>query len=170
MQMKKKRTFFLWMATLFLLGGMPVHSQSLYVFKTDGSKQTFPLETLQKLTFSNNANLVVNKTNGTTVSVAFPDLKFLSLEDYEVTGIPVIPESQVVKEDVSVWSNNGIVWVKSARPIIGVNIFDLQGRKVAQLHPKLQEINISLANYPAGVYLVQVVDDNGIRTKKIIKK
>ncbi|MDR0864930.1 MAG: T9SS type A sorting domain-containing protein [Candidatus Symbiothrix sp.] len=161
-----KKLFFL-LTAVFLLGVLPMRSNdNLYVYKTDGSKQTFPVETVQKLTFSDITNLVINKTDGTTTSFNFSDLKFISLKDYGGTGI--IPVSQPATE-VSVWSDNGNVWVKSARTIIAVNIFDLQGRKVAQLHPQSQEINVSLANYPAGVYLVQITDETSITTKKIIK-
>jgi hypothetical protein len=160
----KKNIFLL--TALLLLGAMPVQSQSnLYVYKTDGSKETVSLDDLQKLTFTG-TDLVINQVSGTPGSVAFSDLKFFSLKNFTTTGIAEVSKHE---ESVNVWSNNGIVTAKSAQPITGVTVFDLQGRKLLQLHPGSQEINLPLAAYPAGVYLVQVANETGITTKKIIK-
>jgi hypothetical protein len=163
--MKMKKTIFV-LTAILLLGAMPMQSQSLYVYRTDAPKQSFPLETLLKLSFTA-TDLVVNKQDGTTTSFAFDHLRFFSLKDFGNTGLA--PEPKVVAEVIAYAENNDIV-VKSAQRITAVNVFDLQGRKLLQLRPESQELYVPLASYPAGVYLIQVVDGNGTVTKKIIKK
>jgi hypothetical protein len=166
MQMKKKKTFFLLTAVLLLLGVMPMKSQSnLYFYLVDETRQSFPIEAIQKLTFTD-TQLVGHPKVGNPIAVDFAFLKFFSLEDYGgYTGIAPAPQTATA---VSVCSKDGIVTVKSLQTITGVILFDLQGRKIVQLHLQSQELNLSLVSYPAGVYLVQVVDENGITTKKII--
>jgi hypothetical protein len=162
----RKASFFLLMGAL-LVGVAPVQSQTnLYVYKTD-AKLTVSLDALQKLTFTE-TGLTVNKTDGSTTSVEFSNLLCFSFLDdlYQYTGTG-IGEVQTTAP-IRVWSDKGSVTVKSDQTIIGIQVFDLQGRKVLQLHPQSQEINLSLANYPAGIYLLQIAGENGITTKKII--
>jgi hypothetical protein len=165
-----KRTIFLLTALLLLLVVTPVRSQSnLFVYKTN-EKLTVPIDDLQKLTFSETA-LAVNKTNGEATPVSFADLYCISFTDnlytYPATGISALEAAGAV----SIWydNDNESVRVKSAQAITDVNIFDLQGRKLVQLKPQSQEVNIPLAAHPTGIYLVRVADENGAITKKIVK-
>ena len=170
-----KRTIFLLTALLLLLVVVvtPVRSQSnLFVYKTN-EKLTVPIDDLQKLTFSETA-LAVNKTNGEATPVNFADLYCISFTDNlytyatpPATGISALEAAGAV----SIWydNDNGSVRVKSAQAITDVSIFDLQGRKLVQLKPQSQEVNIPLAAHPTGIYLVRVADENGAITKKIVK-
>ncbi|MDR0835274.1 MAG: T9SS type A sorting domain-containing protein [Tannerella sp.] len=163
--MKIKITIFV-LTAILLLGAMPMQSQGLFVYQTDAPKQSFPLETLQKLTFTA-TDLVVNKKDGTTTSFAFDHLKFFSSYDFTTSGVISAPKAA---EEVDVYVEGDAVIVKSNQTITGVHVFDLQGRKLLQHYSESREISLSLASYTAGVYLIQVANENGITTKKIIKK
>jgi hypothetical protein len=161
-----KKVSFILLLGMLLMGTLPMKSQSnLYVYMTDNSKETVALADLQKITFTE-TDLVINRVSGDPSSVAFSTLKFFSLKEFETTGIVNVK----LEGGVNVWSNDGIVTVKNTQTIQSINIIDLQGKTVVQLQPKSQEINISLVFYPAGIYFVQVADEDSITTKKIIKK
>jgi hypothetical protein len=143
---------------------------NMYVFKTTGFKNQFDLTELRKLTFVNSA-LVVNKVDGTSLSVEFADLVYFSWFDndaYQETFTSGITLPESVSE-VTVYLRAGEAVVRSTQLITGINVFDWQGQKLKQLCPASQEVNISLATYPSGLYLIQVVGETGIITKKIIK-
>jgi hypothetical protein len=161
----KKTGIFLLLGML-LVGATPVQSSDLYVYKTDGSKSNYSLDIVQKLTFTA-TDLVVNKTDGTTVPVSFTDLKLFSLKDFNFTGI-VAPETKVA---ISVFFNSARadVTVKSTTTITGLSVYNLQGQKLLQLHPESLEATVPLVAYPAGLYVLQVTDESGITVKKIIK-
>jgi hypothetical protein len=161
----KKAGIFLLFGRL-LVGATPVQSNDLYVYKTDGSKSNYSLDIVQKLTFVG-TDLLVNKTDGSTALVSFSDLRFFSLKEFNFTGIAT-PETKVA---INVYPNPTVadVSVKSTKNIIGLELYNLQGQKLLQLRPESLETTVALAAYPAGVYLLQVVDESGIIIKKIIK-
>jgi hypothetical protein len=161
----KKAGIFLLLSVL-LVGATPVQSNDLYVYKTDGSKLNYSLDIVQKLTFVG-TDLLVNKSDGSTALVSFTDLRFFSLKEFNFTGIAT-PETKVT---ISVYPNPTVtdVTVKNTKPITGLELYNLQGQKLLQLHPKSLEATVPLAAYPAGVYLLQVADESGITIKKIIK-
>jgi hypothetical protein len=148
------------------MGATPVQSNDLYVYKTDGSKTSYSLELVRKLTFTA-SELVVNKTDGTTVPVSFTDLRLFSLKNFNFMGITA-PETKVA---VSAFYNPAVanVTVQSAKIITDLSVYNLQGQKLLQLHPESTEATVTLASYPAGLYLLQVADESGITVKKIIK-
>jgi hypothetical protein len=163
----KKAGIFLLLSMLFI-GATPVQSNDLYVYLKNDTRQSFDLENVQKVTFTS-TDLVVNKADGSTVPVSFADLKFFSLKYFEVSGNGITaPETKVA---ITVSFNPAVadVTVKSAKTITGLELYNLQGQKLLQLHPESLEATLPLAAYPAGVYLIQVADESGITVKKIIK-
>jgi hypothetical protein len=162
---KKKAEIFLLLGIL-LLGVMPARSQSyLYVYGNDGTKQSFSMESV--LTFTG-TNLVVTDGVNPPVSVSFTNLRLFSLESYIFTGFST-PDT---KTEVSVYPNlaGTDVTVKSAKTITGLGLYNLQGQKLLQIQPESLEVIVPLSAYPAGLYLLQIVDESGVTIKKIIKK
>jgi hypothetical protein len=162
--MKKKWILLL---GLFLAIFANVKSDNLYVYGTDGSKQSFVLSEVHKLTLSTDA-LVVNLKSGNPVSVAYNNLHFFSLRDYDYTSIRTVSDAETLKvfpnpvaDELTLANTEGITSIK---------VLNLQGRLLLQLTPGGQEVKVSMASYPAGVYLVQIAGENGTSVKKIIKK
>jgi hypothetical protein len=73
---------------------------------------------------------------------------------------------------LSVYPNPAVtnVTVKSATAITRLDLYNLHGQKLLQLHPEALEADVSLASYPTGLYLLKVADESGITIEKIIKK
>jgi hypothetical protein len=151
--------------SLFVSGAVLAQTNNLYVFNTDGTKQTFLLSEIQELTFTN-AELIINKTVGDPVPVAFTVLNYFSLKDDGGVSIPTVVKAT---ETVSVFSLDNVAVVKSTQTITRISVFNLQGKQLIRLYPASEEVNVSLASYPSGIYLIQVANENGITTKKIIK-
>ena len=170
MKRKSQTTRLILLASILLLGVMPMKSDNLYVYKTDGAKQTVSLDELRKLTFTD-TNLAINKQDGTTTLVALTSLRCFSLFDnlYIETSTNNVLMTSETANAVSVYMKADMAIVKSNQNIIGVNVFDLQGRKLLQFHSASQEVSVPLSYYPSGIYLIQVACENGITTKKIIK-
>jgi hypothetical protein len=82
------------------------------------------------------------------------------------TGI-VIPLSP---EKVNVYLAANELVIKDAQTIRGISLYDLRGQRLLQTAPASQEAVIQLNKYPAGIYIVQIIDETGITVKKIIKK
>jgi hypothetical protein len=162
---QKTRIFLL--LSMLLTGAMPVKSQSLYVYTTSNTtpEQSFLLNDVQELTFSG-ASLTVNKKSGAPET--FATLKFFSLKNFDPAGIALKPETAVA---ISVYPNPTVadLIVKNTKIITGLGLYNLQGQKLLQLYPKSLETTISLASYPAGLYILQVADESGMTAKKIIK-
>lgn len=60
--------------------------------------------------------------------------------------------------------------VTSPSTINLVEIYSLSGMRMTAIHPGTNETSVDVASYPAGYYLVRIVNDNGITTKRLIKK
>jgi hypothetical protein len=163
--MNKKFRFILVVAIL-LQGFATVYGENLYVWTTTAPKQTFGLDNVQKLTFTE-TDLVVNLKTDSPVSVFLEDLRFFSLKD--LSGPATSPEVAPVARSL-VYSDAGQIKLTNTQSILSIRLFNLQGQVLQQRFPASQEASLSVSSYPAGVYLLQVTDANGISTKKIIKK
>jgi hypothetical protein len=156
---------------MFLAGAMPVQSSDLYVYTVaNGSPQSFSLDVVQKLTF-NGSNLVVNKTGGGTESFAFTNLKCFSFRsDLYSQSTDLAPAPETVA--LSVYPNpaQADIVITGAQTITAVTLCNLQGQQLLERYPASSKATLSLAGYPAGVYLLQVSDETGTVIKKIIKK
>jgi hypothetical protein len=163
--MKKKVRLALALAVLMPAGIGSVQGEDLYVYKTNGDKTVVSLEELQTLTFTVDA-LNVNKTDETTVSIPFTDLRFFSTKDYTFTAI-----QPVSNESLTAFFNQaaGELTVKNSQPINSVTLLNLQGAKLMKLQTGTTEVTLPLTAYPAGVYLLQIATGNEVIVKKIIK-
>jgi hypothetical protein len=164
--MSKNVKFLLLLGILFY--GFPaMYGEDLYVWKMDGSKQTFGLENVQKLTFTEDA-LVVTTT--TSESVSYEELRLFTLKDLNLgsvgTGLAEITATAKLLFNPA----TGEVTITDTQEISSVGLFNLQGQQLQRYAPASHEATLSVAAYPAGVYLLQIADANGMVTKKIIKK
>jgi hypothetical protein len=151
---------------LFLAVVATVKGDDLYVYGTNGSKQAFDLNEVRSLALSADA-LVINFKSGNPVSVVYSDLNFFSLIDYTFTSIRTLGEADVLKVFPNPVADE--FTITNREKITSIKVLDLQGRQLLQITPGGQEVKVSMASYPAGIYLVQISDENGTTVKKIIK-
>lgn len=104
----------------------------------------------------------------------------LSVEDL-ITGEIQTDEMMVdvllgLEEDLSskiaVYPNptSGKLWIETEEPIESIKINDALGSEINQLKPTEKTTVINLSYFPNGVYLVQVLTKDGLRTFKVVKK
>ncbi len=60
--------------------------------------------------------------------------------------------------------------VSAASPIESVAVYNLQGKLMLQFAPQTESVSLSLNSLPAGAYIVQAGNAEGVKTQKIIKR
>jgi hypothetical protein len=154
MKCKIKKTGFFLVLGILLIGAMPVKSQTnLYVYGTNGSKQTFLLSDVRKLTFTGTELLVVKKQSGETSPFLFANLRLFSLKDVIVTGIgTTIPSGDKIGK---VYTETGAIILKGFDANASTTIYGLMGNKIADFKSINGDKTI---NVPNGIYIVKVQD------------
>lgn len=62
------------------------------------------------------------------------------------------------------------ITVTSPSEISLIEVYSLSGMRMTAINPAANEVTVDVASYPAGHYIVRVVNSNGITTKRLIKK
>jgi hypothetical protein len=168
MKRKFKKTGFILLICVLMTGGVYAQCGILYVYENDGFKQEFAVNEVQKLTFTELA-LVINKTDETTVSVDFANLRFFNLTEGNIpSGISSVSAQS---EATAYFDASGNLVIKNTVPVNLITLFNLQGQKLQRTaSSNTVEITLPATHYPAGIYVLQIADKNGIATKKLIKK
>lgn len=79
-------------------------------------------------------------------------------------GIENIPQYQTTIE-----LTNSMLRISSTLPIKEIGIYDLQGKAIQQLSvANLLELNVDLSSYSTQMYIVKVLNESTITTKKIL--
>jgi hypothetical protein len=112
---------------------------------------------------NNSVTLVVTAENGATqsytvtvVRAASTSTAVASAQDY---GLKIYPNPAVDN-----------VAIESATDIREVRVFDAQGRLLQQVECKAAKVNLSLSAWPVGVYVLRIVNGQGVSVSKIIKQ
>ena len=89
---------------------------------------------------------------------------------------PELPPDAVgensVENDIRIFPNpsKGNVYVcAESEPVLELQVFDLFGRMLLHESRVEKEFSIDLSGYNAGIYMLRLVTNNGIKTSKIIK-
>jgi hypothetical protein len=151
------------LATLLVLAtvmGTSIHAnERLYVQSPNGTVQSFALDDLKKITFTE-TDMSFHAMNGNITSLLFDDV---SAWTFEPLGMVVLP---VTAESVKVYLNAGCVVVESPANISAVSLYNLQG---ALLQHTAKAI-LPVSALPAGLYIVRVADRQGnASVHKILK-
>lgn len=167
---KIRKAGFLILLGILLIEAMPVKSSNLYVYMANNSVQDaiYPLNALQRLTFSETKMIGLSVNGRTEFQIDYSALRFFSLKGLN-TAIASNPGSSAT---ITINPNPTLtnVIVTSINVITNISLYDMQGQQLLQFHPESTEANISLLSYPVGVYLLQITNESGITTKKLIKK
>ncbi|MDR2087519.1 MAG: T9SS type A sorting domain-containing protein [Dysgonamonadaceae bacterium] len=165
--MKKYLLLFFFLLTI--AGGIGAQTGYLYVHTTaTPDKQTFALDDLKSLTFTD-SEMQIATTNGPE-TVLLSDLMYFTLKGLPPTNLP--PTAAAISS-IEVYSNlaTGVLTVISAQALTGLELYDLQGQKLLQLTPDGSlTVEVSLSDLPAGIYLLRVADETGnVTIKKTMK-
>jgi len=72
-------------------------------------------------------------------------------------------------EDLNIYSHNGQIIVNSESDIQNVQVYDITGKLLKTVQVDGNSADISISDFAAGVYMVQVRTGNGTVTRKVVK-
>jgi hypothetical protein len=84
---------------------------------------------------------------------------FLGLSDFTATAIQVYPNP-----------SKDIVTITSGNDILGIELYDIQGRIVQDLQINSTSAQLDLTDRQSGIYLLKINTTNGVMVKKVIKQ
>jgi hypothetical protein len=155
--MNKRSIFFCCAVSLWSLTAAAQSNDYLWVNKTDGSAQSFALDNLQKITFTDD-DIVVTPLDAAAQTFAFAAVQTLTFED-SPTEIQ-LPSATSQTSLIYFHSQSKEVVIESTKTIGNVAIYDLVGRTVGALRATpLQTATINVSHLPAGVYIVKTADN-----------
>ncbi|MCF8294978.1 MAG: T9SS type A sorting domain-containing protein [Bacteroidales bacterium] len=163
-----KLTFLL----LLIVGNCGVQAQSLYITETDGSLNTYILDSINKLTLKEGIATIKNNDSSMAV-ISIKNIRNLSFRDYIS-----IHESAPAREnaplliypnpfnDILMIDLNGIQCSKGT-----ISIITLEGRMI-QEYPThgTNLLRLDLGHLPKGLFFCRYTINNEYRTAKIIKQ
>jgi len=154
-----KKDLLIFLAILF--GFAIVQGQNnLKINLIDNSSDTVALSHIQKITFDND-NLILKTTTGTENSYQIDNITSITFIIDEV-GIKKFTETI----DIHIFVNGfGEVVVETSHQIYQMTVFDLTGRRVIMTAQSKLNVNF----LTTGIYILQVVTDKGLISRKFIK-
>lgn len=89
-------------------------------------------------------------------------------------GGPELPDAigEHCLETLNVYPNpsNGIVHISAeSQPVSELQVFDIFGKMLFHKSVGEREFSVDLSNYSAGTYILRLVTDKGVETRKIVK-
>jgi len=166
------KTGMLLLMVLFITG---IQAQNkLYIQAKDGTRSSFPLNEIRKLTFPSRT-LIVYDNDGNTEAYPFTELRQARFTQW-VAGNNTIDQSgnsrltlfpNPVSNELKV-----MIQSSSAEPI-EIQILDIQGKTVYFLTehtlPGYRQINIDLSDLQKGLYVCRVNNGKSRQTRKFLK-
>lgn len=147
--MKHKNAFLLLLAATLMLSPA-LMAQNMILKLQGGADQTIALNTVQKITFSNN-NLVLNYVSGSTQSYGFS-----SLEKMYFSPLTSLKKNVQSKADILFNpSDNQVYFRNLPEGSYLVNVYRTDGRAVVSKTITNNE-TIDMSGFPASIYLIRV--------------
>lgn len=145
---------------------------SLLVHNTNGQQHSFLIGTIDKLTFPGENMLITFKSTSTTNEIISPtnyplsEIQYYNFK-YNSDWNPV----PTPKYTFRVFPNptQDEISIESSIPIYEIILYDILGQKLKQVLASPEKTVLSLSNYPAGFYVLQIMTSIGIMSEKIIK-
>lgn len=137
-----------------------------------GAEPASDINTMSGLSGNTISQFLLRQDNpGTTPALIFDELR-LGTTWADVTPSTLSTDNFVSNADFSVYPNpvsNGTVTIKSAsNNPMSVNVFDVLGKKV--LETKVSNNTLNVSTLKAGVYILNITQNNNSITKKLVIK
>jgi hypothetical protein len=161
--MKSKKIGFL---LLFGLAFISSQAQTMYVRPISGAQTSYPVATIQKLTFSG-GNLLVTNTTGGNGTFALSGNRYINFTDLTLgtTSHTLVKNSFYVYPNPSSTVLN-VVNDDLSQTITHLEIISLEGRVLMEQNSPQVEI-VSL---PTGMYFCRIISNNKTQTIKFLKQ
>jgi hypothetical protein len=155
--LQMKQRLFLMFFLLITGGGVSlVKAQSIDIRMLDGTEQTIGLNSLGKVTFSNN-NMLINQITGTTKSYSSSKIRKIYFE-----AVPTGIENNALKGSTGTLSfypnpvENSICFRNAPDDYSTVTILRMDGAKMLELQISSENNFFNVSNLNKGFYLLKV--------------
>jgi hypothetical protein len=165
----QKQKCLLLLCSLFMGIAVQSYAQTadyMYVYAPAETRQSFSLNDVQKITFTEQS-MQVHSQSGSAASIFYDSIKKLTFTSQEGNDIAT-PSSSGVKVYLDDAANE--VVIESPVEITSVNLFNMQGTLLQRIASRSTSATASLSALPAGVYIVQVSNEQGVSVHKILKR
>lgn len=133
---------------------------------SSGEEQSFPIDEINKITFSPDA-MVIHLKGDVEDVISYEDILCMIFEEYELSEVDAV---QVSNELCVLYHPElSCVDMTGENIITLVQLFDLQGKLLHTSQPYDFNVTIDMGGYPTGVYIVKAVCESVIQTFKFIK-
>lgn len=171
MQHKKLKLCALLLLGLGLTG---LQAQQMYVMGKSGIQSSFSPADISKMSFSS-GNLVIEKTDASSVQFSLSGLRYLSFSDFSVGIAPIAKSPR---------GSNVLVYPNPVADVLNIKlltdenqqgrieILSIEGRVVhaEMITSDTQVYQIDASSLPKGLYLCRIINGKLIETIKIIKQ
>ena len=157
-----------WIVLLVIIG-IPIFSnaqttESLFVHSPGSTEQSFALNDLNKITFTEQTINIHLTTSDSVIALPYNNISVLTFKSKN-TGV-----TMVKKTEVRLYLETNNLIIESDTEIISVKLFNLQGALLAHQTLKSFSTTIPLSLCPVGIYIVQLINGQGMSVYKIIKQ
>lgn len=148
--------------------------KKLYIQASDGTKSSFPLSEIRKVTFPFRT-LIVNSNDGNTHSFPFVDLRHARFTEW-LSGnntIDLIKNNPMTLFPNPVSEELTVRLASESSEIIEIRILDVKGNTVytqtGHMAPGANQIQMQLSHLSKGLYVCRVNKGNSIEIGKFLK-
>ncbi len=131
--------------------------------------ESIALDNIRKITFSTEGVDVWQKDE-TTFTMPYSTLWKITFGEQLPSGIEEIQEEFDETISISYRSTDCCIAIQGKQPIQSVGVYSMQGYLMQQILPGIEQAELSVIDYPIGIYIVRVTDGTTVKTQKIIKK
>jgi len=167
--MKKKLLKINLLLISFLLATVLPAQQKVYINQKSGTKVSYVLQDIRKITFSSN-NLVVNKKTGSSDSYLLNNIRCMSFVDISTEVKPLAEEGKVLLFPNPVENVLNIQLPSEVSSGI-IQIISLNGSIVHSetICCKRDAFQVEVSSLPKGLYVCKISTEAGIKTIKFNK-
>ena len=168
--MKNQKVFKFKMLGVLLFVALPWQMKAdciNFLSNRNGADITIALDDFDKISFTDDA-INVSQTNGSFFSMDYDSFWKITFET-TTSGVNEINSSDQLFDIDCDKSGNYLV-IAGLAPIESVYMYNIQGNLMMYASPGTETVELSIANYPAGIYIITVCGGDTINTHKLIKR
>jgi hypothetical protein len=169
MKHKRLKTLLLLLIAAGLTG---IQAQEMFVNETNGTKTTYVLDDIQKMSFAD-GNLTVDKKDNSSTVYALSDLQYI---DFTKPVVNINEMENAGNNSLNIYPNpaNNLlhIEVKDGMGSTGtISIINLQGKVIETVQNDSNGlVSIDISHLSKGIYICRHTNSKGTKTIKFIKQ
>lgn len=149
------------------LNAQPVVNYLNFHGTADNKDKSFLIDDIKKITFSEEAMELIMERG--QENIPYANFSLITLTEVAISS--GVEETLTGGVDFIVKYNKSIqeLEVSSSFPMISLQVYSLQGKLIETKSSQALSIQISLADYPDGIYIIRASTGESVITQKIVK-